>query len=134
MTVFSYQDDFSLLVGGPKGALDFNKAVLRVLEKELGLILRSKPGSSQTFIRVAELIGARFDSTSPARPTGRTTPKLLPSVESEVQDLEETAGTLLELETAMNADGRLQCVSELVLGGRFYLNALYRCIAASAVV
>lgn len=63
VTVVNYQDDLLILAVGPKAVADFNNAVPKVLEKELGLFVSTKSEASQPFGRVAEFIGARSDAT-----------------------------------------------------------------------
>lgn len=116
---------------GPKTAGDLIKAVPRVLEKVLGLVLIKKPEGLHPLDRVFEFIDAR---TYPARPSVRPTPQLIPRVAAVVQDLTGAEGSLLVLNTAMRKADRLYFVSSFVPGGRIYLIKLYICIVARAIV
>lgn len=132
MTVINYKDDLLVVAIGPTAATGFDEAARTVVEVKLGMARSEKKEARRTVGSAADFVGAHFYASSPAQPVFCPVNRFQVILQEAVQSLRVAKHGLLPIEAALSAAGRLQFASIFVLGWRFFLNSIYRFVAASA--
>lgn len=131
VALINYQDELLVEAISPAAAEDFGVAVRTLVAGDLKMEMSGKEETVRPFGCTADFIGAHFHFSSPTQPVFRPVGRFRAKIQDFVHSLRSAKNVLLPLDATLSAAGRLQFSSIFVPGGRFFLNSVCRCVAAS---